>query len=63
LEPVLHELYKTLAELKILAERVATKAEDVKSFMEALGDTRRDLRTINKLVEKVVGVLSSFFAW
>jgi hypothetical protein len=31
--------------------------------MEALGNTGRDLRTINKIVGTVVGILTSSFAW
>ncbi len=63
LKPVLHELHKTLSELKGLVEGAATKTEDVKSFMEALGDTGRNLRTINNVVGSVAGVLASSSAW
>ena len=63
LKPVLQELQKTLAELKCFAEGAASKTEDLKSFMEALGDTGRNLRTINKVVGTAAGVLSSSSAW
>ncbi len=62
-KPVLHELHKTLSELKCIVEGVATKTDDVKSFMEALGDTGRNLRTINHVVGAVAGVLASSSAW
>ncbi len=62
-KPVLHELHKTLSELKELVEGAATRTDDVKTFMEALGDTGRNLRTINHVVGTVAGVLASSSAW
>ena len=63
LKPVLHELHQTIAELKLIVEVAATRTDDVKSFMEALGDTSRNLRTINHVVGTVAGVLVSSSAW
>jgi uncharacterized protein YoxC len=63
LKPVLHELRQTLTELKIITEAVSSKTEDVKIFMDALGDTGRNLRTINHVVGSVAGVLASSSAW
>lgn len=63
LKPVLHELHQTITELKIIAEVAASKSEDMKTFMEALGDTGRNLRTINHVVGSVAGVLASSSAW
>jgi len=63
LKPVLHELHQTITELKIIAEVAATRTDDVKSFMEALGDTGRNLRTINHVVGTVAGVLASTSVW
>src|SRR5512143_3591998 len=62
-KPVLHELHKTLTDLKGIVEGAATKTDDVKYFMEALGDTGRNLRTINHFVGAVAGVLASSSAW
>ncbi len=62
-KPVLHELHKTLSELKVLVEGAAARTDDVKSFMEALGDTGRNLRTINHVMGAVAGVLASTSAW
>ena len=62
-KPVLHELHKTLTELKCLVGGAAARTEDVVSFMEALGDTGRNLRTINHVVGAVAGVLASSSAW
>jgi uncharacterized protein YoxC len=63
LKPVLHELHQTITELKIIAEVAASRTDDVKSFMEALGDTSRNLRSINHVVGAVAGVLVSTSAW
>lgn len=63
LKPVLHELHITLNELKGITEGAAAKTEDVKLFMEALGDTGRNLRTINNVVGAVAGVLANSAAW
>jgi uncharacterized protein YoxC len=63
LKPVLHELHQTITDLKIIVEVAATKTEDVKSFMEALGETGRNLRTINHVVGTVAGVLATSSAW
>jgi uncharacterized protein YoxC len=63
LKPVLLELHQTITDLKIIAEVAASKSEDMKSFMEALGDTGRNLRTINHVVGSVAGVLASSSAW
>ncbi len=62
-KPILQDLHKTLSELKILVEGAATKTEDVVSFMEALGDTGHNLRTINHVVGAVANVLASSSAW
>jgi len=63
LKPVLHELHQTITELKIITEVAASKSEDMKTFMEALGDTGRNLRTINHVVGSVAGVLATSSAW
>ena len=63
LKPVLHDLRQTITELKIITEVAASKSEDMKSFMEALGDTGRNLRTINHVVGSVTSVLANSSAW
>ena len=63
LKPLLHELHQTITELKIIAEVAASKSEDMKTFMEALGDTGRNLRTINHVVGSAAGVLATSSAW
>jgi uncharacterized protein YoxC len=63
LKPALKELHETLAGLRVLTEGAADKVEDVHSFMEALGDTGRNLRTINNIVGAVAGVMASSSIW
>jgi uncharacterized protein YoxC len=63
LKPLLRDLQSTLADLKGITDQVSTRTEDVKSFMEALGDTGRNLRTINSVVGAVSGTLASSSLW
>ena len=63
LKPVLKELQDTLAELKIITEGVATKVDDVKIFMDAVGDTGRNIRTINAAIGSVAHAAATSSAW
>jgi uncharacterized protein YoxC len=63
LTPVLHEIREALAELKGITGIATDKADEVKSFMDALGNTGKNLRTINSVVGAVAGVLASSSAW
>ncbi|SNB48038.1 DUF948 domain-containing protein [Geobacter sp. DSM 9736] len=62
-KPVIFELHETLGNLKILTEEAAGKVENVKSFMEAAGDTGRSLQTINTVVKSVTGAVSKSSLW
>jgi uncharacterized protein YoxC len=63
LKPVLTDLQETLSDLKVLTEGVSGKVGEVESFMEAVGDTGRNLRTINSIVGAVSGALSGSSVW
>ena len=63
LRPVIRDLQETLVELKVLTQGAAEKVEDVQTFMEALGDTGRNLHTINMVVGSVATLLGSSSAW
>jgi len=63
LKPILRELNETLADLKVLTHGTAEKVEDVKSFMEAVGDTGRNLHTINTVIGSVAGVIGHSSIW
>jgi uncharacterized protein YoxC len=63
LKPILHELQNTLTELKGLAGATAARADEVRSFTEALGETGKNLRTINSVVGTVAGLLANTSVW
>lgn len=63
IKPVLKDLHETLSELKVLTEGAAAKVDDVQSFMEAIGDAGKNIRTINNVVGRVADVLSGSSVW
>lgn len=63
IKPVLNDMHDTLTDLKVITEEAATKAEDVKIFMEELGNAGRNIRTINTVVGGVTGFLSKSSIW
>ncbi len=63
LNPVIQEIRYTLAEVKLITGEAATKADDVKIFMEELGNAGRTIRTINNVVGGVTGFLASSSLW
>jgi uncharacterized protein YoxC len=63
LKPAIKELRETLADLKLLTHGAADKVEDIETFMEAVGDTGRNLRTINTVVGSVAGLLGGSSLW
>ena len=56
IKPVLRELHETLDNLKVITHGAADKIEDMKSFMEAAGDTGR-------MVGNVTGMVSRSSLW
>jgi uncharacterized protein YoxC len=63
LRPLLKELHDTLSDLNLIVHETAEKREDVATFMGALGDTGRSLRTINSVAGTVAGFLASSSLW
>ncbi|RNC73226.1 MAG: DUF948 domain-containing protein [Desulfuromonadales bacterium] len=63
LKPILSELQGTLADLKVVTEGVAGKVEDVQVFMDAVGDTGRNIRTINSAISGVAQVAATSTIW
>jgi len=57
LVPVINELKDVLADLKVTADVVASRVDDVKSAMEAVGDTGRNISRINRAVSEVADIL------
>lgn len=63
IKPVLTDLQVAIADLKVVTEGISGKVGEVESFMDAVGDTGRNLRTINSIVGTVSGVLSGSSVW
>ena len=55
--PIVSELQSVVSNAKIASEAVASRIEDVKSAMEAVGDTGRNISRINC----AVGQVADFF--
>ena len=63
LKPMLQDVHKMLSDIKVLVEGATLRSDDVKTFMEALGETGRNLHTINHVVGKVANVLATSSVW
>jgi len=63
LNPALKELRETLSELKRISGAVASRTDDLNTFMESMGDTGRNLRTINNVVGAMAGAMVGSSAW
>jgi len=63
LKPMLQDVHRTLSDIKVLVEEATARTDDVKTFMEALGETGRNLHTINHVVGKVANVLATSSVW
>jgi uncharacterized protein YoxC len=56
--PVVKDLQGVLADLKVTTDGIASRMEDVKSAMTAVGDTGRNISRINAVIGNVADVLS-----
>lgn len=63
IKPMIRDLNATVSDLNLLVHETSGKREDVALFMESLGDTGRNLRTINEVAGSVAGVLSTSSLW
>jgi uncharacterized protein YoxC len=63
LKPILKDLQGTLADLKVLTQGAAEKVEEVQTFMEAVGETGRNLHTINTVIGGVATVVGTSSLW
>lgn len=61
--PALVELRATLADLKTVTESASAKAENLQYFMEAVGETGRNLRAINSVMGAVSGTVMNSSLW
>jgi len=63
LQPALRDLRLIIDDLKFVVAEASEKTGDIKLFMEALGDTGRNLRVINSIAGPVAGALSTSSLW
>jgi uncharacterized protein YoxC len=63
LQPALRDLRLIIDDLKFVVAEASEKTGNVKLFMDALGDTGRNLRVINSVVGTVAGTLSTSSLW
>jgi len=57
LVPTFRELQQVLSSLKVTADGVASRVEDVKSAMTAVGDTGRSISRINAAIGEIADFL------
>jgi len=58
LVPVTRDLHEVLADLRVTTRGIASRVEDVKSAMTAVGDTGRNISMINAAIGNVADLLS-----
>jgi uncharacterized protein YoxC len=63
IQPILKELRELTANLRVFTDAVASRSDEVKSFMVSLGDTGRNIRKINVVVGEVAGLLCRSSLW
>ena len=63
LQPTIKELHQTLVELRTITEVASANADDLQSFMAAVGDTGRGLRTISSVVGGITDGLAKSSLW
>ncbi len=63
LKPIIRDLQETLADLRVLTQGAAENVEDVRVFMESMGDAGRSIQTINTVVGGVATVVGRSSLW
>jgi uncharacterized protein YoxC len=63
LRPTIKELREILADLRLLSGETAGQVEEVKLFMEEVGNAGRNLRTINSVVGVLAGACTRTSIW
>jgi uncharacterized protein YoxC len=62
-QPVLKELRELTANLRVLTDGIASKTDEVKCFMTAVGDTGRNISRINVVIGDFAGLLTRSSLW
>jgi uncharacterized protein YoxC len=63
LQPTLQELTGILAELKTVSGGISEHTDDVRCFMSSLGESGRNIHTINRAAGVVSSVVNTSAAW
>jgi uncharacterized protein YoxC len=63
IQPTMKELHDALTDLNILTNGAAEKVEDIQSFMSAIGETGRGLKTISTVVGGAAGAVAKSSLW
>ncbi len=63
LQPILKELRELTADLRKFADSVASRTDEVKTFMTAIGDTGRNISRINVAIGDVAGIFFRSSLW
>jgi uncharacterized protein YoxC len=61
--PAVKELQGVVADVKITADGIASRVDDVKSAMTAVGDTGRNISRINSVIGQVADVVGRSSLW
>lgn len=63
MQPILKELRELTANLRVFTDAVASRSDEVKSFMVALGDTGRNISKINVVIGEVANLMCKSSLW
>jgi uncharacterized protein YoxC len=63
LQPVLKELRELSSNLRIVTDGIASRTDEVKSFMTAIGDTGRNISRINVAIGNVADIFFRSSLW
>jgi uncharacterized protein YoxC len=63
MQPILKELRELTANLRVITDAVSSRTGEVKAFMEALGDTGRNISKINFVIGDAASLLCRSSLW
>jgi len=63
LKPILREMRELTTDLRALADSIASRSDDVRTFMTAVGETGRNVSRINAVIGDVADVFCRSSLW
>ncbi|HET6419662.1 MAG TPA: DUF948 domain-containing protein [Geobacteraceae bacterium] len=63
LKPILREMRELTMDLRALADSIASRSDDVRTFMTAVGETGRNVSRINAVIGDVADVFCRSSLW